>query len=600
MKFSTYDPTVKTNNIQGEIRVPSDRAAWGISTNSLDDAGKALRSIGLAIGQRQEEADRQTILKAMNLYNQGQYGLMYNEEDGLMNTKLEGSDGIDGTYLSRERELRNKVLGVTKLHDKKNMLALTNLMDKSAMQGFQAVDRHRQQQHEKVLDINLENNVQALIAKTIKDPSAIEDAMTQMGLLTSLRYQGQGEEILDAVQRQQGTRIVSAVLNDELQKENYAGARETLNSWGHCLDAKQLAAYEHAVYTKERAKAELDRGVSLVDKYYDDIGSIRNELQNDETLSDEARIRIMKNATAELSFREQEKKNYINQSYIAFSNDISEKYRSGVTYNQAMKYARERAGAQGEDVLNRNLSIVNNIYGYGNNGFKMAKGAKEALIYQLQNASALGFKLPRDFNMIDFMEIAKTMTGDRNELLELRKLGEDYFNGTGVFAIPNDVLDRLCTEVQGQYNKNTKGGSQKEALREGAKVWVRLRSAEFMKEEGRAPYESEIRPWVKEAFEKRTFVPPRNTENGRLYAASVEIEPAKLHQYGIKNISQYTFDPVDRDYFVKVIYRDGSEQFMSVSQANQRLGMIEKVIIPDADYIRDEQDVVSAELNDID
>ena len=283
MKFSTYDPTVKTNNIQGEIRVPADRAAWGISTNSLDDAGKAFHSIGLAIGQRQEEADRQTILKAMNLYNQGQYGLMYNEEDGLMNTKLEGSDGIDGTYLSRERDLRSRVLGVTKLHSKKNMLALTNLMDKSAMQNFQNVDRHRQQQYEKVQDIQFEGNMNSVLDSVLRNPETVDEQIINTKRLVDLRYSGKnlGKEAMESIYRQHTGRVVTTFIDNAIVTENYSLARDALEIYGRdCLDENQRRHYAQNIYGFEKNRWRIQTAEEIAKAYGYNPLAIKRHINN--------------------------------------------------------------------------------------------------------------------------------------------------------------------------------------------------------------------------------------------------------------------------------------------------------------------------------
>lgn len=531
MKFSTYDPTVKTNNIQGEIRVPADKAAWGISTNTLGEVGKGIRQIGLAISQREQEADKQTILKAMNLYNQGQYGLMYNAEDGLMNTKLEGSEGIDATYLAKERELRGQVLGVTKLHNKRNMLALTNLMDKSAMQGFQNVDRHRQQQHEKVLDVNLENNIQALTSEVIKDPSSIENAMTQMGLLTSLRYQGQGKEILDAAQRQNGTRIVSAVLNDQLQKENYAGARETLNSWGHCLDAKQLAAFEHTLQAQEKAKAEADRAKELVDKYGEDIVSIRSELDGQD-ISDASKRRILGNADAEISFREKARRRAVDAAYRAVENTIFDMFQGGKSLAEAESYARRAAG--NAEALKHNLGIVKTIYGATGSRTQSGegRGMSSADFMYLRDVLLARRKFKDQYELADYLDYKGA---NDEQKLKASKLYDQALKGEGQYAWTEASLDDLRSAfddrsvIAGLQGVPTK--DRKNIAWGFGKRYARMKISEYIADhEGAIPTPAEVRGFLEEAGTVKTISP----YTGELFPSNVvKTSPVQLLSAGI-------------------------------------------------------------------
>ena len=137
MKITGYQQSVDTGGTtKAAIKTVGNALAYGTDGSGVTAMSKAVGQWATVIEQQQENEDKETILNAMDVFNKSRYNIMYNEESGLMNTKLEGSAGIGQSYSEQIDKARADVLGNIKLHSKKNQLALDHLMYNSAREGF--------------------------------------------------------------------------------------------------------------------------------------------------------------------------------------------------------------------------------------------------------------------------------------------------------------------------------------------------------------------------------------------------------------------------------------------------------------------------------
>ena len=137
MKISSYNPQVNNGGIvNATVKRVGDVMAYGGNGQGLKAVSQGIGAWANVIAQKQEEDDKQNILKAMDEYNKGRFEIMYNQDSGLMNTTLDKSEGISDSYIEQEKMLRGNVLKGVKLYNQKNMVALNSLMDNSARQGY--------------------------------------------------------------------------------------------------------------------------------------------------------------------------------------------------------------------------------------------------------------------------------------------------------------------------------------------------------------------------------------------------------------------------------------------------------------------------------
>lgn len=286
MKIAGYQPSVNLNvGSTPTVKVSGDLNAYGTGGQGLAALGKAAGQVAVMIEQKQEDEDKQSILNAMDLFNKGRYNIMYNDENGLMNTKLEGTAGAGENYTQQISKLRQDVTSNTKLHSRKNQQALDHLMFQSAQQGYQTVDQYEQKQKEAVTDLRYDNNIEnqcEFVVKNYNNPQALEDAINLTALTTSMVYGNRGMEFVESKNRAKIGKVVASAIDAQITNEDYAGMRKTLDKYGGYLSANQRASFEKVAYQKESNSYDRKMAKDLVAKYGGDEQAAKAALANAE------------------------------------------------------------------------------------------------------------------------------------------------------------------------------------------------------------------------------------------------------------------------------------------------------------------------------
>lgn len=66
---------------------------------------------------------------ANNEYTKRINELMYNQENGLMNTKLDGASGITTAFEEQEKKIREEVGAQFRFHTQKGQMAFLNMVN---------------------------------------------------------------------------------------------------------------------------------------------------------------------------------------------------------------------------------------------------------------------------------------------------------------------------------------------------------------------------------------------------------------------------------------------------------------------------------------
>ena len=283
MKIAGYQGSVNLGTGGGAtVKVSSDLNAYGSGGKGLAAIAGAANKWAVAVEAQQEEEDKQSILNAMDIFNKSRYNIMYNDESGLMNTKLEGTAGAGASYTEQINKARQDVLSNTKLHSKKNQLALDHLMYQSAQQGFQTVDQYEQKQKEAVTDLRYDNNIQnscEFVQKNWNNPQALQDEIIRTQLLTSAIYGKRGAEFIESKSRANIGQVVASAVGASITNEDYGTMRNIMDKYGSYLTANQRAAFEKVAYDKESNAFERNTAKDLYAKYGDDEEAVRKELE---------------------------------------------------------------------------------------------------------------------------------------------------------------------------------------------------------------------------------------------------------------------------------------------------------------------------------
>lgn len=283
MKIAGYQGSVNLGTGGGAtVKVSSDLNAYGSGGKGLAAIAGAANKWAVAVEAQQEDEDKQSILNAMDIFNKSRYNIMYNDESGLMNTKLEGTAGASSSYTEQINKARQDVLSNTKLHSKKNQLALDHLMYQSAQQGFQTVDQYEQKQKEAVSDLRYDNNIQnscEFVQKNWNNPQALQDEIIRTQLLTSAIYGKRGAEFIESKSRANIGQVVASAVGASITNEDYGTMRNIMDKYGSYLTANQRAAFEKVAYDKESSAFERNTAKDLYAKYGDNEEAVRKELE---------------------------------------------------------------------------------------------------------------------------------------------------------------------------------------------------------------------------------------------------------------------------------------------------------------------------------
>lgn len=284
MKISGYTQQVGTGGISNAtIKMVSDTLAYGGDGKGQRAISQGLGMMADVIIKKQEEDDKQNILKAMDEYNKGRFEIMYNQDNGLMNTALDRSEGISDSYIEQEKKLRGDVLKGVKLYNQKNMVALNSLMDNSARQGYESVYRYQTKQKVAANEVRFSDYMDKqneYAQNNYGNFDIVNSLMQQADLMTDLHYRNiGGDALVKEKQKQAKGSIAVSSITSAITHEDYATARKLKDAYGNFLTTEQRAAFEKVLYQKEAANYEHNLGNQLYQQFGDDEAAVRKALQ---------------------------------------------------------------------------------------------------------------------------------------------------------------------------------------------------------------------------------------------------------------------------------------------------------------------------------
>ena len=284
MKIQGYTPQIENGgNINAAVKTISDINAYGGNGAGQRAISKGISAWQSVIAQKQEEDDKQNILKAMDEYNKGRFEIMYNQDNGLMNTTLDKSEGISDSYIEQEKMLRGNVLKGVKLYNQKNMVALNSLMDNSARQGYESVYRYQTKQKIAANEVRFSDYMDKqneYAQNNYGNFEIVNSLMQQADLIADLHYRNiGGDAMVKEKQKQAKGSIAASSITSAITHEDYATARKLKDSYSGFLTSEQRAAFEKVLYQKESANYEYNLGNQLYQLYGDDEAAVRKALE---------------------------------------------------------------------------------------------------------------------------------------------------------------------------------------------------------------------------------------------------------------------------------------------------------------------------------
>lgn len=288
MKLSTYNPVVNKNTISGaQVKAYDDgsanllraqagnlAAAGQIAANIGQMQGRTLQGIAGTINKVGEEIDTVNVQAASNEYTKRLNDLLYNQDNGLMNTKMQGADGITARFEEEERKIRNEVGGQYKFLTSKASMAFNKLTNNSAAQRYEMVRRHQTQQYEAYRDVTFGNAID-LNVRTAADnynmADVVDDNIKEAIMSTRVRLAGQGEEVIRAAERKVVGNIAGNVINRAYANGDIDAAETYIEKYGRFMDAKTLTGYAKNVYASRMSTMNEVTAKSIFGRFGDNL-----------------------------------------------------------------------------------------------------------------------------------------------------------------------------------------------------------------------------------------------------------------------------------------------------------------------------------------
>lgn len=273
MKLATYTPQIQRNTINAHVDAPAAtalRAIGAMQGQGLAGVARGVGQVGAYIQHQQEETDAVNAQAASNEYTKRVNELLYNPDNGLMNTKFDGASGITQDFTEQEKKIREEVYGQYHFHTAKGQQAFNRLADSSAAQRYTMLQRHQYQQAEAYKDVTYDNGLQ-LNMQTAADnyaaPDIVDDNIREAIISASARYYGQGDEVIKLQTRKAAGQVAQQAINMAYANGNDNQAAAYIEKYGAYLDPNQRTQYSKAVHQRVLANLIRNTADTLVAKY---------------------------------------------------------------------------------------------------------------------------------------------------------------------------------------------------------------------------------------------------------------------------------------------------------------------------------------------
>ena len=270
MKLVGYTPQVQPGNI-GNVRVeaPQAQAIANMGKMQAQGLGGLAKGVDVALGfvqRHNEELDAVNAQAASNEYTKRLNELMYNQDNGLMNTKFQQAEGITMTFEEKERQIRQEVGSQYKFNTRKGQLVFQNMANNSAAQRFEMVRKHQTQQFNAYRDVTYANGIELNMqtaGNNYMSPDIVEDNVKQAIMSASMHYAGQGEEVVQRQGRKAAGDVALYSINRALTAGDLNAAEGMLDKYAGFIDASKLPGLVENIRAQRENNFMVDSAMML-------------------------------------------------------------------------------------------------------------------------------------------------------------------------------------------------------------------------------------------------------------------------------------------------------------------------------------------------
>lgn len=288
MKLVTYTPgTQKTTVSNAHVEAPAAaalRAIGAMQGQELTGVARGVGQVGAYIQHQQEETDAVNAQAAANEYTKRVNELLYNPDNGLMNTKFDGASGITQDFTEQEKKIRQEVYGQYHFHTAKGQQAFNRLADNSAAQRYTMLQRHQYQQAEAYKDVTYNNGLQIYMqtaADNYMAPDIVYDNIKEAIMSTRARLFGQGDEVIRQAERKAVGAIAQQVINRSYANGDTSGAESYIEKYGSYMDPQTLTGYAKNVYASRMETMQEVSAKTLMSQFGDNIQAAYDHIFSD-------------------------------------------------------------------------------------------------------------------------------------------------------------------------------------------------------------------------------------------------------------------------------------------------------------------------------
>jgi len=243
MKLSVYDPQVKLNNINGEVKAYDTGQAGAMQARALQGLAGGVGAVLNVVQRQQEETDAINAQAAANDYTKRLNELMYNQDSGLMNKKFQAADGITTTFEEQEAKIRQDVAKQYKFNTRKGEMVFQNMANNSANQRFEMVRRYQTQQYFAFKDLTYANakelNMQTA-ANNYTSMDIVDDNVKEAAASAAAQYYGQGDDVVQMQSRRAAGDVALYTINYALNAGDLQAASALLDKYAGVIDTSKL------------------------------------------------------------------------------------------------------------------------------------------------------------------------------------------------------------------------------------------------------------------------------------------------------------------------------------------------------------------------
>ena len=279
MKLATYTPQVNRNTINAQVEAPAAQALANIGRMQ----GQSLIGLAGTLQHVGEQIDSVNVQAASNEYTKRLNDLMYNQDNGLMNTQMQGAEGITQKFEEAERQIRQEVGKQYKFLSPKGVMTFNRMTDNSANERFELVRKHQTKQMLAYRDQTFDNAIlenTRMAADNYMSPELVGQNIAGAVATTRMRYAGQGEEVLKAQERKVVGSIAQQVIDRAYANGDDNGANSFIEQYGEYIDPTQLSRYSKAVHQRVLANMTRNTADSLVARYGNNLGALYDAIYN--------------------------------------------------------------------------------------------------------------------------------------------------------------------------------------------------------------------------------------------------------------------------------------------------------------------------------